>query len=531
MTGLTDPLDRVHALVPTPGSLDASGEVTELPTPLTVSGPADWATDAVARLSGLGAVPAAADGVLALTADDALPAGGYRLEVGEGRVALAASDAGGAASGISTLQQLLDPRLALPAAPGVPRTLARCTIVDAPAYPWRGAHVDVARHFFPIAWLFGFVDTIAAHKLNVFHLHLTDDQGWRFEVPGHPRLTQVGSHRPGTRFPTLPRHDGVPHGGFYTTDQLRALVEYARQRGITVVPEIDVPGHVRALLAAYPEYGWGESLGVSTEMGIHPEVLWPDEKALALVEDIFAALLDVFDSPIIHIGGDECPTDQWRDNPAADALVAEYGLDGVHQLQRWFTLRLVSWLAERGRRVIGWDEILDGGDVPGAIVMSWRGSEPGRRALAAGHAVVMAPAPTLYFDYLPSDDPDEPFARRPVVTWQDVASYDPAAGIPEAERGGLLGLQGQIWTEFLATTPEVEYLVWPRLAAVAQVGWSGPADPDAFEPVLAAHLARLDARGVNHRPLSGPLPWQRGGTGARRLVEWTPEDYYAIKED
>lgn len=528
---LTAPLDRLAALVPQPRSVTPSGEVTTLPSPLPVGGHEPWAGDARARLACLTAVPGGDDAAVTLRVDAGLPVGGYRLDVGAGRVEIAAADAEGAANAVSTLQQLLDPRFALPAAAGVPRDLAVCAITDAPAYPWRGAHIDVARHFYPIGWLFAFVDAMAAHKLNVLHLHLTDDQGWRFEVPGYPLLTQIGAHREGTRLPTLSRHDGVPHGGFYTTDQLRALVEYAAQRGITIVPEVDVPGHVRALLAAYPEYGWGERLGVSTEMGVHTEVLWPTEKAVAMVEDVFAALLDIFDSPVIHIGGDECPTDQWQDNPDADALVAQYGLDGVHQLQRWFTLQLVDWLGRRGRRVIGWNEMLNGGEVPGAIVMSWEGAEPGVAALASGYQVVMAPAPLLYFDYLPSADPEEPFARRPVCTWQDIVAYDPAEGVPDEQRAGLLGLQGQIWTEFLPTTAQVEYLVWPRLCAVAQVGWHGPTDPAAFEPRLAAHVARLDARGIGYRPLAGPHPWQRGGTGIRQLVPWTPEHYYAIKAD
>lgn len=520
MPRLADPFERLDSLIPTPTTVESTSKTTQLPLPLTVAGPSDWVFDAVARLVSLGATTVASDAALTLRLDESLPAGGYRLAVEGGAVTLDASDACGAASGISTLVQLLDPRFALPAAPGVPAKLAQCNITDAPLYPWRGSHVDVARHFYPLPWLFAHVDTMAAHKLNVLHLHLTDDQGWRFEVPGYPLLTEVGASRVGTRLPTLTEQDGIPHGGFYTGDQLRALVEYARQRGITVVPEIDVPGHVRALLAAYPEYGRGEHLDVPTELGIHREVLWPDEKSLALVKDIFTELLDVFDSPIIHIGGDECPTDQWRSIPEAAALAQSYGLDGVHQLQHWFTLRLVEFLAERGRRVIGWDEIVDEDDVPGAIVMSWQGVEPGRRALAAGHPVVMAPAPMLYFDYYPSDDPDEPLARDPACTWQDIVAFDPAAGIPQHESVGLLGIQGQIWTEFLPNPMQAEYLMWPRLTAMAEVAWRGPADPVTFEPRLEAHLARLDVRGVNFRPLAGPRPWQRGGTGVRRRTEW-----------
>lgn len=523
MRALDDPLARLDSLLPRPARVEATGEVTVLPERPNLAGPAAWVRTACRLLDAVGAVPVAGDvpPEFLLVEDPARPAASYLLEVTPLGIELAASDEAGLLNGLQTLRQLLDPAFTLPAAaPDTGRELACCTIEDAARYAWRGAMIDTARHFPPLRWLFSFVDTLAAHKLNVLHLHLNDDQGWRFEVPAYPRLTEVGGHRPGTRRPTEEAHDGVPVGGYYTQAQLNALVAYAAQRGITIVPEIDVPGHVRALLAAYPEYGWGDGQPIATEFGIFPEILWPDDRALRLVEDIFTDLLAVFPSEVIHIGGDEVPRAQWRGNPDADALAASRGLDSVEQLQRWFTLHLRDWMAARGRRIVGWDEILADGDVEDAVVMSWQGDEPGRRALASGHDVVMAPAPLLYFDYDQSDSPEDPYGHGPVRTWQEVVAYDPAAGVAEADLPRLLGVQGQAWAEFMPTTDHVEYMVWPRLACLAEIAWHGPADPDAFEPILRAHLERLDMLGVNYRPLDGPRPWQAGGTGRRAHVEW-----------
>ncbi|WP_232549920.1 beta-N-acetylhexosaminidase [Propioniciclava soli] len=522
MSLLAEPAARFAALVPTPVSATLTEGVWELPEHPGVTGPAAWARTACRMLASCGAerttdATEAAGGALTLTRVDELTDGAYRLEVTAGGVTLAAGEEAGLVHGLRTFLQLLDPGFGLPTArPGLPRTVACCRIEDAPRHAWRGAHIDVARHFHPLPWLFAFVDTLAAHKFNVLHLHLTDDQGWRFEVPKHPRLTEVGAHRPGTIYPGMTEHDGIPRGGFYTQDQLRALVAHAAERGITIVPEVDVPGHVRALLAAYPEYGWGEGLPIATHFDVLDEVLWLDDRALALVEDIYTDLLAVFPSEIIHIGGDECPTTQWRDNPEADALAASRGLGGVEELQAWFTRHLRDWLAARGRRTLGWDEIVEGDDIEDVVVMSWRGVEPGRAALARGHEVVMAPCPLLYFDYHQSDGEDEPLARNPARRWEDVVAFDPAEGVAEADRPRLLGVQGQAWSEFFTTVEHVEYMVWPRLCALAEVAWSGPADPAAFEPRLRAHVERLAAKAVNHRPLDGPHPWQAGGTGPWR---------------
>lgn len=444
------------------------------------------------------------------------PAGGYSLVVDEGGITIDHGDHEGLVNAVQTLRQLAGPEtFSRGHTSGPPATIPYVRISDAPALAWRGVHLDVARHFMPLVNLYDFVDTCAMHKINIVHLHLTEDQGWRFEVKKYPRLTEVGAWRTGTRFPNWDTDDEVPHGGYYTQDQLRALVGHARSRGITIVPEIDLPGHVSALLAAHPEYGEANNLpdGVATTFGIFTEVLHLDDRAMELVTDILTELLDVFDSPWIHIGGDECPRDQWRASERAQTLAAERGLASVEELQPWFTQQLRLWLAEQGRTLIGWDEIIDdGAEVPGAVVMSWRGTEPGLRALAAGNQVVMAPGHTLYLDKYASDDPAEPRAIGGHIPWEAVAQFDPYGEIPQDQRGGLLGIQSQLWSEYFVTPQRVEYAAWPRLSVMAEVAWRGaPVDPDTFRPRLEEHLERLAVRGINYRPLAGPRPWQRGG--------------------
>jgi len=449
--------------------------------------------------------------------DSEQPAGGYLLDIDESRIHLVASDDDGFRHAVLTLLQLL-PAAAHAPAPldALDRSVPCVHIEDRPRLGWRGMHLDVGRHFQPYGFLLRFVDLLELHKFNVFHLHLTEDQGWRFEVRKYPKLTEVGAWRTETWMRSAAAYDGTPHGGFYTQDQLRALVAYAAQRGITVVPEIDLPGHVRALLAAYPQAGeLSENLPVATRFGIFKEVLNLTDETVSMVEDIFTELLDVFPSRYIHIGGDETPRDQWRASEQAARLANERGLAGVDELQRWFTEHLRGWLADRGRTLIGWDEIVDGAEVPGATVMSWRGAGPGQAAAAEGYDVVMAPSSHTYFDHYQSADPDEPFAIGGHTPLAKVHAFDPFDGVDEAHRQHIIGVQGQLWTEYLPTPGHVEYQAFPRACALAEVAWSGVGQPD-FADRLAVHLRRLDALGVNYRPPTGPHPWQRGGVGRFR---------------
>ena len=342
---------------------------------------------------------------------------GYQLTVGAEGVRLRAAAPAGLFYGLQTFRQLLPPEIYRAAPAGVSRWVAGgVEIEDAPRFAWRGAMLDVGRHFMPLSFAERFVDLLAAHKFNVLHLHLTEDQGWRFPSQRYPRLTEVGSWRSATMrgFKGQCGSDGTPHGGYYRIEDLRELVQYAAARFVTIVPEIDLPGHTRAAIAAYPELGnTDEELPVSTHWGIDTHVLNMEPQTVDFCRDVLGEVMDVFPSKFIHIGGDECPREEWENSQAAKARAAELGLqEGVAGLPAWFTGQMNEHLTGRGRRLIGWDEIIEGGLPPGAAVMAWRNEEAGFEAAAAGHDVVMAPKNVTYFDYDQSDAPDEPLASH-----------------------------------------------------------------------------------------------------------------------
>jgi hexosaminidase len=459
-------------------------------------------------------------GRIKLTLDESLPAESYRLVVGPEQIAITGADLVGLGWAVQTLRQLLPPVALLPGSRHRPLVLPAADIEDQPRFRWRGMHLDTCRHFVPLSDLYRFVDLLAAHKLNVFHLHLSDDQGWRFESNRHPRLQEVSSWRRETRRPDEEQGDGTPHGGFYRQDQLRALVGYAGERGVTVVPELEFPGHVRALLAAYPGLGNRPEAPQepATTFGVFDEVLNLEQQAMHVVFDLYEELLDVFPSRYVHIGGDECPTVEWLASPRAAELAAERGLAGPGVLQRWFTEQLRAWLVERGRIPVGWDEIAEDGPVTGAVAMAWRGAEHGVRAAAQGMDVVMTPTRRTYLDYYPSERDDEPYRIGGLVETPTVYGFEPLEGVPEHVARHILGVQGQLWSEYLPATPAIDYAAFPRACALAEVAWSDPVGRSwtEFEPRLSAHLERLDLLGVNYRPLAGPRPWQRGGTGRLR---------------
>ncbi len=487
----------------------------------------------------------AADPVIRLSLDQALPPEAYRIVVDEQRVTVTAGGPAGAHWAAETLRQLLGPD-AYRRAP-LRRTgwaLPLGELADRPRFGWRGALIDVSRHFLPKADLLRYVDLLAAHKLNVLHLHLTDDQGWRFEVKRYPRLTEVGSWRERSMvgFRDADRRDDRPHGGFYTQDDLRELVAYAADRGVTVVPEIDLPGHTQAAIAAYPELGNTDvvdtaALGVWTDWGVSPNVLNVSDATLAFFEGVLEELLEVFPSEFVHLGGDECPKEQWRAAPAAQARIKELALADEDELQSWFIQHFDRWLAERGRRLIGWDEILEGGLVvaaepkgasaPGqerpeagwqsrAAVASWRGYAGGVAAARAGHQVVMCPEQHVYLDHRQADGPDEPIPVGFVRTLEDVYRFEPVPpALDEVSARQVIGTQANLWTEFMDHARDVDYRAFPRLAAFAEVAWSAlPRDPaerdfTAFEQRMRTHYRRLDALGVEYRAPGGPHPWQR----------------------
>lgn len=440
--------------------------------------------------------------------DSSLGAEAYRLTVDGGGIHIVGGDRAGAFYGIQTLRQLLPAGVYRRVAPGMRWEVPAVAVEDAPRFPWRGAMLDVARHFMPREFLFRWVDLLALHKLNVLHLHLTDDQGWRFESRRYPRLQATASWR------TETDGDGRPHGGFYTQDDLRELVAYAAARSVRVVPEIDMPGHMQAAIAAYPELGGDPGIPplVATGWGVKSRVLNLGEGTLRFCTDILDEVLEVFPAEQVHIGGDECPTTEWAASPELAETMCRRGVDRVEDYQRWFTGRIQAHLEGRGRRLVGWDEVVDAGPVPGALVMAWRSAERGVRAAELGQEVVMAPQQATYFDHAPSTDLGEPGRHRLGTTRLDQAyAFDPLAGFAEGDRGAVVGTQFQVWTEGMPAPPTVEYLAFPRACAFAEVAWSpaGGAWEDFRARLAGAHLPRLDALGVNYRPLDGPHPWQR----------------------
>ena len=451
----------------------------------------------------------------------------YRLRVSDAGVEIVAPSPAGVFYGTRTLRQLLPAPLLRSAPAGLYDAgvsglaagrveLEGVEIEDGPRFAWRGIHLDVARHFFPKRFVLRLIDLASLHKLNMLHLHLTDDQGWRFQVDRYPLLTEVGAWRresPAGHY-TEGRGDGTPHGGYYTKADLAEIVAYAARRFVTVVPEVDMPGHMLAAVASYPQLGnTGRQFEVYTRWGISEHVLNLEERTIRFCTDVLEELTEVFPGPYVHIGGDECPVSEWEASPRARALSGSLGLPGPERLQSWFSKQMADALAAKGRTTVGWTEILEGGAPPGAVVMVWRGEDARRVAMAAaegGHDVVMSPETWTYFDWAYTDRPEEPLAIRGAIGVQDVYRFDPVPeGLAPGLEGHVLGTQCQLWTEYVPTAEHAEYLYFPRACAFSEVAWS-PRERrwDEFEPRLVAHMARLDALGVNYRPLAGPTPGQ-----------------------
>jgi len=459
---------------------------------------------------------------LSPAAPDSLGNQEYTLRIRPDLVTLTSPGVAGLLNGVQTLRQLLPPAALDPAGARAGDWWWPCLDVrDRPRLAWRGALLDVARHFLPLEFLYRFVDELALHKLNVFQLHLNDDQGWRIEIDGLPGLTEVGAWRtesalgPGRRMPG----NGTPHGGYYTQAELRGLVSYARVRGVTVVPEITMPGHARAVLAAYPELGNHpeRTLPVWTNWGISEDILAVSDEALDFCRRVLAQTMDVFPSRYVHIGGDECPTVQWQHSPQARERARGLGLGSPAELHGWFLQQMQEFLAHSGRRAVAWDEKGYAADaVPAGMALSaWRDPAHGALAVARGHQVVMAPHLSTYFDYPQTDDPLEPQGQPGgTVTLADVYAFDPLAGsLPTADpagdtRPGVLGTQAQLWTEYAPTPEHVTYLTYPRLCALAEVAWSdGPRDLAEFQVRLVRHRERLGALGVAPRRPDPVAAW------------------------
>ncbi|GHO46602.1 beta-N-acetylhexosaminidase [Ktedonospora formicarum] len=430
---------------------------------------------------------------------------GYALTVAEEGIELRAATPAGIFYAAQTLKQMLPTGSTENSSWSIPAA----AINDAPRFPWRGCMLDPARHFIPKAEILKYIDILALHKMNVLHLHLTDDQGWRIEIKQYPELTKVGSQRKETiigHARNSNAYDGKPHGGFYTQDELREIVSYAAERFITVVPEIDMPGHAQAAVASYPEVGvLQEPVEVATTWGIHPYLYNPTEEVLQFLRNILDEVLAIFPSIYIHVGGDEARKDQWQASPAVQARIKELGLKDEDELQSWFLSQIGAYLESKGRRMLGWDEILEGGLPAGATVMSWRGIEGGIAAAQAHHDVVMTPQSHVYLDHYQSNDPAEPLAIGGYSPLGKTYAFETVPDVLTSDqKKHILGAQCNIWTEYIPSVEHLEYMTFPRLIALAEVVWTPEAQRDFsdFCQRLALHEPRLTEHNIRFRPVA-----------------------------
>ena len=440
-----------------------------------------------------------------------IPPEGYRIDISARRAQLSAGDDAGLFYGLQTLLQLADERGNLPCV----------SIEDHPRYRYRGLHLDVCRHFFPVRFIKHYLDWMASCKLNTFHWHLTDDQGWRIEIKRYPRLTEIGGYRTRTQIGGFHEdpitYEQGRYGGYYTQDEIREVVAYAAKRHIAVIPEIEMPGHATAALAAYPELACGhgpKSFETSGRWGVLDDVFCPGkEQTFEFLEGVLDDVLELFPSKLIHIGGDECPRVRWKECPDCRARMEDEGIEDEAGLQTYLTLRIGRHLEAKGRRLIGWDEILDGELAPGAVVMSWRGTRGGIAAARRRHEVIMTPSTYLYFDKKATDSYDEPVSlSSSLLPLEKIYGYDPDEGIAPEDRRYLLGVQANLWTEFIRTEGRASFQLLPRIYALAEIAWS-PVERKSWrefsEVRLPAHLARIDASGEPYR-LPAPLGIEDG---------------------
>lgn len=422
----------------------------------------------------------------------------YKIEINSNVIHIQAANSKGLFYGIQTLNQLIEyytkKTTQIPA----------ITIVDQPKFKWRGMHLDVARHFFPKSDIKKYIDYLALYKMNVFHWHLTDDQGWRIEIKKYPKLTSVGAFRKESMVGHYneQRYDGKPYGGFYTQEDIKEIVAYAQQRHITVVPEIEMPGHATAALAAYPEFSCtGGPFEVGTKWGVLDDVFCPNESTLNFLKNVFDELLPLFPSEYIHIGGDECPKTRWQQCAKCQALIKREGLKDEHELQSYFVSQIEKYINNKGKKIIGWDEILEGGLAPNAAVMSWRGTDGGIAAAKAKHFVVMSPGSHCYFDHYQGEQKTEPLAIGGYTPLEMVYDFDPIPSELTADESRyILGAQGNVWTEYMENFSKVAYMAMPRMAALSEVLWGKDSTSNYtdFKERLQLHFSLLDKMKVNY---------------------------------
>lgn len=440
-------------------------------------------------------------------------AGAYQFQSTENGVKINGANPEGVFYGVQTLIQLL------PTEKAASLSIPLVQVKDEPRFGYRGMHLDVGRHFFPVSYIKKYIDYIALHKMNYFHWHLTEDQGWRIEIKKYPKLTSVGAYRNGTiigRFPGT-GNDNQKYGGFYTQEEIKEVVRYAATRYVTIIPEIEMPGHASAAIAAYPELStfpeesttfppktvWaGPTTGkqVQQTWGVFTDVFSPSEKTFKFLEDVIDEVVALFPAPYIHIGGDESPKDNWKRSEFCQQLIKEKGLKDEHELQSYFIQRMEKYINSKGKKIIGWDEILEGGLAPNATVMSWRGEKGGIEAAKQKHNVIMTPTTYVYFDYSQTKKEDS-VTIGGFIPLRKVYDYEPIpAELNADEHKYVLGAQANLWTEYVKNGRKVEYMVFPRMTALSEVLWSRKEDKnwEDFQPRLKTQLKRFDLWNINY---------------------------------
>lgn len=507
------------SVIPNPLSISSRDGSFELKPDLSivaskdVQNEADYLRDLIRPATGLHAAVTqrGGDGNIHLLIDTKLAKlgpEGYTLDISPKQITIKAFKPQGVFYGIQSLRQILPCDIERRAVTQRSAWTIPCTFIeDSPRFSWRGSHLDVSRHFMPKEFVMKYLELMALHKLNVFHWHLTDDQGWRIEIKKYPKLTSIGAVRERTMLKyDPPVYEERPHGGFYTQDDIREVVAFAAKRHITVVPEIEMPGHAQAAIAAYPELGnVDKPIPVADRWGVISNVFNVEDSTINFLKGVLTEVIDLFPSKFIHIGGDECPKEQWKESAKAQARMKSLGLKDEHELQSWFIRQMDQFLDSKNRRLIGWSEILEGGLAPGAALMVWLGDEGAMQAVSSGHDVVMAQTTHTYLDYYQSKDrAREPHAIGGFLPIEKVYAYDPILPAMNQEQAKhVLGVQYQLWTEYIRDPKHVEYMAFPRGSALAEVAWSANErrNYSDFLNRLPAFLQRLSILDVNFRRL------------------------------
>lgn len=434
---------------------------------------------------------------------------GYKLSVSPNKIVIRGKTPQGIFYGLQSLRQLFQINVKkdnVTGQVGYQFFIPSVEIEDSPRFSYRGMHLDVSRHFFSVDFIKKYIDLLAYHKMNYFHWHLTDDQGWRIEIKRYPKLTETGAYRSETlvgHYSDVPvKYDGKRYGGYYSQDEIKSIVKYAQERFVTIIPEIEMPGHALAALAAYPELACTDGpFKTATTWGIFDDVFCPEEETFTFLEGVLDEVISLFPGKYIHIGGDECPTTRWKESKFCKELMRREGIKTETALQGYFINRIARYVQSKGRSVIGWDEILETGVDNSATIMSWRGTQGGIDAAINGHEVIMTPTSHLYFDYYQADPTMEPLAIGGMLPLRKVYEYEPIPDeLSDNEAEYILGAQGNIWTEYLQSPEKLEYMMFPRAAALAELLWTekNQKDWDSFTSRLESHLERLRLMQVNY---------------------------------